>query len=701
MGHGPTGSLDESLKGSSEKFSQDREAFGSCPTEKFSLTDSCFLPSEDTTSNERSSRKEGSKIEVTYRQSRRKTEGAVEEFSQAIPLPTTNSRPRKEDAQIEVNQRHSHHLVESSSVAHCNWLIRRRPVLYLHRKIEVKSVEPPLLIILQNALFSSRIPSQDPSSIWCKCHQKAPLTLSNFVYKLPFCSNTIQYPVTARQAPRSAIRRNTITSAPVPTMPVTRRSKAKSSSLMAATKASVARASGGLASTGAKTNSALAAKTASPSASGIPSGVDPIATALHKDATLATTKSMEAVDSTGVARSVAGTVAGAAAGTAAGTATHAFTPPVIATAAVATATAAFAMDPTLEANSASTKTTPSVDESSAQATDAFAAEALDATDGAFLTVDDAIEAGLASVTPCGADLDPMTPSGFDSHAPSVDSSGRKPGFHTMSKASLAMHIQAPADPSTVSPSGIDVTLSTAVDDPSTARASGGGVRIVTDAQATDALAAEALDATDGAFPPVADAVAAANFGSSIDDIIEDAVDIQTCGKPGLQLPPEAPLGTHTQASDAIEAANFGSGVDANVVEYTVKSAGATTSGGGSGAQVMETRLASVSPSVSGSASQPDAPSLESGSRPSAVSTLRREPHPFLTTENANVYTQDPQMEGLTMDIDDEYQSEIQSLPWNVFLTPRERGPSLQDEYLVLENHTEHVCIPVEFHRKES
>jgi len=41
----------------------------------------------------------------------------------------------------------------------------------------------------------------------------------------------------------------------------------------------------------------------------------------------------------------------------------------------------------------------------------------------------------------------------------------------------------------------------------------------TDAQATDALAAEVLNATDGAFPTVADAIQAANFGSGIDDDI--------------------------------------------------------------------------------------------------------------------------------------------------------------------------------------
>ena len=46
----------------------------------------------------------------------------------------------------------------------------------------------------------------------------------------------------------------------------------------------------------------------------------------------------------------------------------------------------------------------------------------------------------------------------------------------------------------------DAKAGPTIDDPSTAKTSSGGVKIVTDAQATDALAAEALDATDGAFP---------------------------------------------------------------------------------------------------------------------------------------------------------------------------------------------------------
>jgi len=67
----------------------------------------------------------------------------------------------------------------------------------------------------------------------------------------------------------------------------------------------------------------------------------------------------------------------------------------------------------------------------AQATDAFAEEALDATEGAFPTVADAIEVGLDSVTP----------SGFDSFVSTANSTGSKPGFQTASKAPLSMHIR--------------------------------------------------------------------------------------------------------------------------------------------------------------------------------------------------------------------------------------------------------------------
>ena len=69
----------------------------------------------------------------------------------------------------------------------------------------------------------------------------------------------------------------------------------------------------------------------------------------------------------------------------------------------------------------------------AQATDALAAEALDAAEGAFPTVDGAIEAGLDSVTP----------SGFDSCVSTADSAEQKPGFQTASKAPLLCTHKAP------------------------------------------------------------------------------------------------------------------------------------------------------------------------------------------------------------------------------------------------------------------
>ena len=206
---------------------------------------------------------------------------------------------------------------------------------------------------------------------------------------------------------------------------------------------------------------------------------------------------------------------------------------------------------------------------------------------------------------------------------------------------------------------------------------------------TDALAAEALDATEGAFPSVADAIEAANSGNGIGlavnscdeggapglgydsgtvtpsgfDSYVSTVD-STGRKPGFQTASKAPLSMHIQAPGTTKPSTVTpSGIDSNAsfsADSTANQAGLASSGGEPGVH---------------------SPALESGSRAAAVSTLCREPHPFLTTENANAYAQDPRMEGLTIDIDDEYPSEIQRLPWNVFLTPRERGASLQDEYL--------------------
>jgi len=109
------------------------------------------------------------------------------------------------------------------------------------------------------------------------------------------------------------------------------------------------------------------------------------------------------------------------------------------------------------------------------------------------------------------------------------------------------------------------------------------------------------------------------------------------------------------------------GIDSNAsstVDSTANRTGAASSGGGPGVQAPATAS-----SLHGFTSHPEIPALGSGSRSSTVSTLRREPHPFLTTENAKAYAQDPRMEGLSIDIDDEYPSEIQHTPWDVFLTP--------------------------------
>jgi len=121
--------------------------------------------------------------------------------------------------------------------------------------------------------------------------------------------------------------------------------------------------------------------------------------------------------------------------------------------------------------------TPSVidlNSSARVATDALAAEVLDATDGAFTTVADAIEAGFDAVTPSGFDRagsvnsvggprvsptptlgvpavntagkalgldDPtdVTPTVFDPIT--NDPTGRKPGLQTHSKAPLSTHTQ--------------------------------------------------------------------------------------------------------------------------------------------------------------------------------------------------------------------------------------------------------------------
>ena len=171
---------------------------------------------------------------------------------------------------------------------------------------------------------------------------------------------------------------------------------------------------------------------------------------------------------------------------------------------------------TRDANYFDAPAVASFDSGDAQATDTFAAEVLDATDGAFTTVAKAIEVGI----------DPMTPSGFDSYVSTADSTVRKPGFQTASKAPLDIHIQAP-------------TLATAKD----------------------------LD------------------------------------------------------------------YNASTADSTVKCAGSASSVGG---QCVQAPALATASSLHGSTTQPDTPALESGSRPSTVSTPRRDTHPFLTTENALV-----------------------------------------------------------------
>jgi len=240
----------------------------------------------------------------------------------------------------------------------------------------------------------------------------------------------------------------------------------------------------------------------------------------------------------------------------------------------------------------------------------------------------------------------------------------KPGFQPDSKAPLAIHIHAPA---TFVPVSEAAVVGTSVDplvkgwDALASDSASKRVAAATDEQATDALAAEALDATDGVFPSVADAIEAANLGSGT-----NAIDMQACRKPGFRPAPKAPLPMHIQAS---------------ATSKCLDQAGAADSGGRLGVQISGQNTGTHTQASTNLASHPDVPALESGSRPSSVSTPRREPHPFLTTENARAYAQDPRMEGLLIALDAVDPSNIQNLPWDVFLTPRERGASLQEEYM--------------------
>jgi len=84
--------------------------------------------------------------------------------------------------------------------------------------------------------------------------------------------------------------------------------------------------------------------------------------------------------------------------------------------------------------------------------------------------------------------------------------------------------------------------------------------------------------------------------------------------------------------------------------------------------------------------------VDPGTRPSTGSTPRCDHHPFLTTENALAYTKDPRMEGLHIAFDEEWPSEIQNLSFGVFLTPRERGASLQEEHMAAHYATKQLLF---------
>jgi len=114
---------------------------------------------------------------------------------------------------------------------------------------------------------------------------------------------------------------------------------------------------------------------------------------------------------------------------------------------------------------------------------------------------------------------------------------------------------------------------------------------------------------------------------------------QTFKKPGLQALPEARLSTHTQAP-----------------------------------------ASGTAPTRADSTTKPNASAVDSGTRPSTGSAPRRDPHPFLTTENAHAHAKDPRFEGHFITFwDDDFQ--IQRLPPGVFLSPRKRGISLQEEHM--------------------
>jgi len=132
------------------------------------------------------------------------------------------------------------------------------------------------------------------------------------------------------------------------------------------------------------------------------------------------------------------------------------------------------------------------------------------------------------------------------------------------------------------------------------------------------------------------AVTPSGFDSNV-STADSTVDCQTVRKPGLQPAPEASLAMHIQAS---------------VTPKCLDRAGAASSGGGQHAKFVQntgthtqTPTSATAPTRVDSTTQPDAPAVDPGARPSTGSTPRRDPHPFLTTENALAYAKDPRMEG--------------------------------------------------------
>jgi len=238
---------------------------------------------------------------------------------------------------------------------------------------------------------------------------------------------------------------------------------------------------------------------------------------------------------------------------------------------------------------------------------------------------------------------------------------RKPGLQTPLEASLGVHIQAPtsATASTQVANAIDSKPSSPVTDsglPVDYNRDGLAVNSVDEAgprslsyglESSTVVTPSGIDSN--ASPTVNSTVNRAGSASSVGKQRTKVsvwsncadIDVQTSRKPGLQTLPEARLSTHTQAP------------------------------------TPATAPTQVDPTT-----QPDASAVESGARPPTGSTPRPEPHPFLTTKNAHVYAQDPQFEGLLIVCgDEEWPIKIQDLPFGAFITPRERGTSLQDEHL--------------------